>query len=506
MSRQNLLKILKFLLLATNIVQLVYAATVPFNGHNAASGGANQNQPSSDDDSSNIEDQASKRKNGHIERDDDQRLAFVPKESGEKGSREYSKGQSRRIRDELVNKESEKQQSRKRTLMDYESISLALRLTCEMNRKLLRSSTSHRSRRNLQQQRIQVPFGTGINTHHHYNSEHIQPSQNWQEGFPHSLMNQQKHFFEEKRETTTKTSATDLFNLDSPSNTKRDLMKNLPSYVKAISTILGFEANPIVPAIAMIYLDRACSIETTSYHDHSQNGGNDYGGLNNNPIRCPYVTTKSVHKLYLTAIILACRTVRNEYPMSEGNGYHDQYTTQYASLLREHKDELGGMSITDEELGDWLGYMVSALGSGQHLMISSDQVDWFLHQWKNLFEWEDYLGSEEEDSQNRFNLSFSQGVENSNNEQNGMSSLISSSSPTKSSSWEKIYNSDEDSTVVEDQGAMQFQDTNRVGEIDCNQQYHSDGDINYHYQYQREEIHFSQGNPNLDDGDIWWSA
>lgn len=512
MSSQQLKKILKFLLVATNIVQLVYAATVPFNNHNAASSGTNPNRDSLDDShSSNIDDQTSKRNSGHVGKGDNQGMAFVPKKNKENETQQYSKDLSRKIRQQTVNEEVESLQNRRRTLMDYESIALALRLTCETNRKLLRSSTSNRSpRRNLQQQRVQSLLGTtthaNIASHpnHHYNGEHTQSLQDWQGGFSHSLINQQKQMFEDKREEIMKTTATDMFNLDSPSNRKQDLMKKLPSYVKAISSILGFETNPIVPAIAMIYLDRACSMETTSYHDQSQPSINDYGGLNSNPIQCPYLTTKSVHKLYLTAVILACRTVRNEYPISGGNGYHDQYSRQYASLLRKHKDELGGISITDEELGNWLGYMVSALGSGNDLMISSDQVDWFLHQWKNLFEWEDYLDAG--DSQDRLNSPFNQKIKNSNHEQNGISSLISSSSPTKSSSWENVYDNDEDSSVVEDQGAYQAQDAYRVEEIDYSQQYHSDGDINYHYQYQREEINFSQGNPSLDNGDIWWSA
>lgn len=202
--------------------------------------------------------------------------------------------------------------SKKRHIVDYESVSLALRLTCEVNRRLYLGIRSSDSVRNNDQASI---------------------------------------FYTPPSKRT-----------------------NLTSFVENIHKVFRFEHDPIVAAIIMIYLDRACSAETYRLDDRS--------------IACPYITKTNVHKLYLAASVLAVRAVRNELPpiLSPG-AFHDDITDLYLKKLKEagSDDTLG--IVTTYELGTLIEWMFASLGA-DGTIVNIEQVRSFIDKWKSLFEWE----------------------------------------------------------------------------------------------------------------------
>ena len=334
---------------------------------------------------------------------------------------------------------------RQRCLMDFESIALSLRATCEMNRRLM-----HLSKKSSPQER--------------------QESGN-----------------SKSKNNIIASVTTDIYNLsDKEAIVDTSNLSNLSHFVKALSTVLGYDDNPIIPAIALIYLDRACSVENKSFDIHHV------------PKRCPYLIRNTVHKLFLASIILACRTVRNQYPLMD-SGYLDEYTAQYASLLLQHQSELCGLDVSKNNLGSWLNYMVSSLGSNSDAMrISTEEVDRFLHRWRNLFEWE-INNLENNFGDGTQQLSYCKETQSSSlSKKQG---TLASSSSDSTSSWEKVYDQDEGS-LVENQDGNQMLETKKLDDYQesSNQQPYNGGELNY----QSEDMHFSHGSPSFDDGDIWW--
>lgn len=199
---------------------------------------------------------------------------------------------------------------RKRSVMDYESISLALRLTCELNRKLFLATDS-------------------------------------------SSGNDETSIF----------------------YTEPSKRKELKTFIRDIFQKFKCENDPYVAAITLIYLDRACSVET----DRTSPNGDQF-------LPCPFLNTSNVHRLFLTANILALRTYRNELPHSLQ--YHDDITRYYAMALHTDKDSDDFIQqISEFELGNMLEWMVQSLGS-EGLTIHVSEVNSFIEKWLNLFEWE----------------------------------------------------------------------------------------------------------------------
>jgi len=284
--------------------------------------------------------------------------------------------------------------------MDYESIALALRLTCEVNRRLdcaiaggnctpqskpfgwtkhdpttgrsVLDSRTYGDNRNPQQhpseqyqQRQPTPPSSTL--------VHVHPSQAWQRPIRERT---EAPFYDPRGPRSTT-----LF--DTP---HRQRTQPLTDHVKQIADSLAY--GPIIPALALLLLDRASSVETQR--------GNDGVGLLEKT--CPYLTPRTVHKLYLTAVLLANRMVRGELPShlyqqphaTAGMLFQDEYTQYYAELLTR-----GGIEITPYELGEMMEWMFHSLGM-DGLNVSQAEVDRLLASWKSLFIWESE-GEEERD-------------------------------------------------------------------------------------------------------------
>lgn len=166
--------------------------------------------------------------------------------------------------------------------IDFESIALALRTTCEVNRRLCRGTdglTCAGGHCELTTDDDDSVYGDDV---------HVHPSQTW--------------FHPIQRSSTTKESSPTLtvFHAKSPRTSKRPKQgtdrwgPDLASYLRRLHDTLR-PSDPVAFALALIYLDRACSAETPR-----QEGA------------CPHLTPRTVHRLVLAAVVLASKAAGDE--------------------------------------------------------------------------------------------------------------------------------------------------------------------------------------------------
>jgi len=324
------------------------------------------------------------------------------------------------VRPEGKSKNSSSENSRKRrrqrALMDYESISCMLRLTCEINRRLQCAtnmpSVLQKSESSSGQTGHSVldSIGNGgyksehyhhQQEHHHHqqqqqeqpsNPVHVHPSQAWQppirEGMVGSYHDLQRPFLpHDQHKSINNNEVTGMTTVTTPLfDTAPHERKNLTIHVQCISEAI--EHNPIISAIALLILDRASSVETRrGLNDYVHNFDHLYEKTS------PYVTPCTVHKLYQTAIILATRMVRRQIPPPQlDNMFQDEYTNYYAQLLTS-----SGIEVIPHELGQMLEWMYHSLGV-EGVNIPGYEVDRLLTFWKGLFVWENEVEEGFEDN------------------------------------------------------------------------------------------------------------
>mmetsp|Transcript_44805 Transcript_44805/g.136789 ORF Transcript_44805/g.136789 Transcript_44805/m.136789 type:complete len:549 (-) Transcript_44805:294-1940(-) len=130
----------------------------------------------------------------------------------------------------------------------------------------------------------------------------------------------------------------------------------------------GGSSSSVVLALAMIYLDRACSIETDRtnpfFPDHRF-------------AACPHLSPRTTHRSVLTAVVLACRALRGEADFADR-----AVTRRYAEALGQ-LPELG-LIVTEEELGAMERHMLGALGAGG-MGVEADKLEMFLEAWGSIF-------------------------------------------------------------------------------------------------------------------------
>jgi len=267
-----------------------------------------------------------------------------------------------------------------KSLIDVSSISLALRLTCELNRRLQSSS------RNIPANTVKrshdpwesADHSASSRVHFHgghqdiqeaqppsyYNEEeeyngggsyeeamvHVHPSQTWSP--PISRLSWQEQQQEGDPLLT-------VFHAKSPREGASGVLRwgpDLEAFIHSLFhqcfQISSLESQSTLLTMAMIYLDRACSVETIR---RSSDGG------------CPYLTPRTVHRLVLTAMTLAQRTL-----------YHG--TEQ--SSIRSCIEQTFGISPTELHSMEYL--MISALGD-YGTDIPNEQYHQFTHQFQHTF-------------------------------------------------------------------------------------------------------------------------
>ena len=123
----------------------------------------------------------------------------------------------------------------------------------------------------------------------------------------------------------------------------------------------ALESSPLSLAYALIYLDRACSIKTQR----------SYGQT-----RCPYVTPRTVHRLLLTAMVMAAKATDPE-TIIKSNAVG---VAQYESSSKKYADKLKAFGVTEGVIAAMEASMLSALGD-ERTYVSEHQLHACFRTW-----------------------------------------------------------------------------------------------------------------------------
>jgi hypothetical protein len=200
--------------------------------------------------------------------------------------------------------------------MNLEHVSLSLRLTCEMNRRLLQGIRSNdnsavQQQHNNNNNNNSHDANTAHNHHNpllqrggdnSYHPVHVHPSQLWQRPI-------KSHSDEEQEEVLT------IFHAKSPRNKARRGgaarwgPELLPYLHYLVEDVLKLPENKnqrsLILVLTLLYLDRACSVETP--RTTTTTTTTTTVGQQQQP--CPFLQPRTVHRLVLTSLLIATRTV-----------------------------------------------------------------------------------------------------------------------------------------------------------------------------------------------------
>ena len=226
--------------------------------------------------------------------------------------------------------------------MNLKHITLSLRYASEMNRRLQEASHLKPSihDRDYQPEDIARNSSDPLQMSGGGQMVHIHPSQTWQPPIRAS----------EKVESEPVT----LFHAKTPRQTGTKVLRgasrwgpDLEFYLEHVTKALKVHDNPLVLSLAILYLDRASSVETPR---------------SNGALACPYVTPRTVHRLMLVSLIIATKAV-----------YHTVDLSSIASL-----------GISDVQLEHMESWMRMALGD-QGLYVQSEQLQDFFNTWERTW-------------------------------------------------------------------------------------------------------------------------
>jgi len=240
------------------------------------------------------------------------------------------------------------------TEINLEHVSLSLRLTCEMNRRLLQGIRNnnllvgarlHTNTNNPLLQRGGDDTGMNVVTPQHH-PVNIHPSQSWQPPIRSSR--------EEEEELT-------LFHAKSPRSSTKQQRRGAARWGPELSTYLEYlvgqvlevpsEQRSLILALALQYLDRACSVETVRTSGCP---------------KCPFVTPRTVHRLLLISLLTATRAVSQ---------------TNDAETDKVHKT----LGIPPTQLEQMQHFFMHALGDNG-LYVDPTHLEQFMMKWRTRFE------------------------------------------------------------------------------------------------------------------------
>ena len=131
-------------------------------------------------------------------------------------------------------------------------------------------------------------------------------------------------------------------------------------YLEYICDKLGIDKNGIEVSLAMIYMDRACSVETSR---------------SNGVPACPFCTPRTVHRLSLAAFVISLQAVRGQAGGGGGGGgeQHQQQLEQQYQQLQLLSVSLGIPLLQLEQMVEW---MHSALGDSGLFVTMEEMISW----------------------------------------------------------------------------------------------------------------------------------
>lgn len=315
-------------------------------------------------------------------------------------------------------------------LIDTKSVCLALRLTCETNRRLQRGTSGFGAYPPLRDSAtgVESSGSAAFQPHPSQQLQHPQQQQHEQQTIPPAIRSlSREELLEErwKEETTVfhftkpwegpatgtdrNATATDGLTSDddgdgaatqsgtSPITTKPRMGilrwgPDLQSYLSALLSAIGLDSQHVpekhlspmedevqlILALTLLYLDHSTSFDTPPLHVDPNTGRPWFPP-------CPYLVPRSVHRTVLTAFVLAVKCVR---------GYVD-HVTDHSTVLSEAANSMLGedRAISEEELAQMESWMLHALDGGnggaemhqQHRQISQEEIAAFLRRWGATF-------------------------------------------------------------------------------------------------------------------------
>jgi len=244
-------------------------------------------------------------------------------------------------------------------VVDYNTIALALRMTCELNRQLCRGTDGATCAGG----HCELVTDDGDNV---YGSDvHVHPSQTWfhpirrsvttnngEERTPLTVFHAQAPSPSSSRSSSSSSSSGG----GGGSRKKRKAVTtgisrwgpDLASYLKHIQKIL--KCPPITFALALVYLDRACSAETQRLFipDEHHNSAAFASGP------CPHLVPRTVHRLVLAAMILASKVTKDE--QTDNNNDNDNIAKAFGISPQSLTTMEQWMLTALGELGTWVDH------------------------------------------------------------------------------------------------------------------------------------------------------
>jgi len=137
-------------------------------------------------------------------------------------------------------------------------------------------------------------------------------------------------------------------------------------YLKEICEKMDCSENvtALVLARALIYLDRACSVETErqTYHGSTHWSAGVPPGYSQMASPCPAIMPRTVHRLILTAIVLSCRALRGQAGPEYDGAYCENFVhfgitpSSLSAMEAAMRDALGteGLYVDESKLAQYL--------------------------------------------------------------------------------------------------------------------------------------------------------
>ena len=296
--------------------------------------------------------------------------------------------------------------------MNSYTVSLALRYACEINRKLRHGTDATRAYCNSNDSNCKYLHmdlteendnGSSTSppqyhpTHHQQSWELQHHVQQHQSGAPAPVHHRQERSPPIRRPDPKTESLTDggsqlsVFHAPSPRREYESPLRgverwgiDLEVYVKEICERMDCsdDVAALVLARALIYLDRACSVETErqGYHGSTHWSTGCPPGYAPMSSPCPAILPRTVHRLILTAIVLSCRATRGQAGPEYDGAYCENFVqfgilpSSLSAMEATMRDALGmeGLYVDQHKLLHYLLTWGQTFTRDQH---TSDEDD-----------------------------------------------------------------------------------------------------------------------------------
>jgi len=212
--------------------------------------------------------------------------------------------------------------------LELNDVSLSLRYTCEMNRRLNAAVKMQASIHDSLLEGTRGPHNTNpaVSIHRGGQMVHVHPSQQWEPPI---------------RVASDESDDLTLFHANAPRDSRTGVKRwgpDLLLYLQHLTTALNIQDDPLVLKLAILYLDRACSVETPRSHGQE---------------KCPFLVPRTVHRLLLTSLLIAQKAVNpNSQSELSSLGIPSYQLEQMQDWMRQSLGDMG-VYVSESQLADF---------------------------------------------------------------------------------------------------------------------------------------------------------